>query len=144
METTEITEGTANVLGALARLGTALALIAMMACAARAPGPAPVDAGTARAAEDDFEPFDTPPSIEWQIEPVYPEYAKRNHVEGSVVIRVTLSAKGKVEETRVIESSNRMFDAPALEAVRQFRFKPARKDGQPVRSRVVVPIQFRL
>lgn len=111
-------------------------LIAGLACASSAPTPS--------LSTDEFEPFDTPPSIEKQVAPVYPEYAKQNQIEGTVMVRVVLSAKGKVEDTRVTESSNNMFDEPALMAVRQFRFAPARKDGEGVRSTVMVPVQFRL
>lgn len=114
-------------------------LVAGLACASSAPESPP-----ASLSADEFEPFDTPPSIEKQIEPVYPEYAKQNQIEGTVMVRVVLSAKGKVEDARVVESSDRMFEEPALTAVRQFRFKPARKDDEGVRSAVMVPVYFRL
>lgn len=114
-------------------------LVAGLACASSAP-----QQPSASLSADDFAPFDTPPSIEKQVEPVYPEYAKQNQIEGTVMVRVVLSAKGKVEDARVAESSNNMFDEPALTAVRQFRFSPARKDGEGVRSTVMVPVQFRL
>ena len=115
-------------------VAAAAALAAVLGCATSAP----------RDATEDFQPFDTPPSIEKQVEPEYPEYAKQNQIDGTVMVRVTLSAKGKIEDARVVESSNSMFDEPALTAVRQFRFKPAYNRGEPVRSTVMVPVHFRL
>ncbi|HEX5131469.1 MAG TPA: energy transducer TonB [Candidatus Krumholzibacteria bacterium] len=95
-------------------------------------------------AMEDFQPFDEPPTVDRMVEPDYPEYAKQNQIEGLVQLRVNVSAGGKVESARVMESTNPIFDEPALAAVRQWRFKPARKDGETVRSQVMVPVKFRL
>ena len=81
--------------------------------------------------------------LEKWVEPEYPEYARQNQIEGNVQVRVTVNVKGKVVDAFVLESTNRMFDEPALAAARQLRFKPARKDGVPVRAMVVVPVRFR-
>lgn len=117
------------------KVAAAAALAAALGCASVAPQDAPEDFQVA---------FDTAPVIEKQVEPEYPEYAKQNQIDGTVMVRVTLSAKGKIEDARVVESSNNMFDEPALTAVRQFRFKPAYNRGEPVRSTVMVPVHFRL
>jgi protein TonB len=93
---------------------------------------------------EDFQAFDTPPVIEKSFEPEYPEYAKQHQIEGRVLLKVTVGPRGNVEDARVAESTDRMFDAPALAAIRQFHFKPASKDGEPVRATVMVPVQFRL
>lgn len=112
-----------------------VALAAALGCASAVPSGVP----------DDFQPaFDTAPVIEKSFEPEYPEYAKQNNMEGTVMVRVTLSDRGKIEDARVVESSNNMFDEPALTAVRRFRFKPAYNRGEPVRSTVMVPVHFRL
>jgi TonB family protein len=116
-------------------VAAAVALAAALGCASAAPQDTP----------EDFQPaFDTAPVIEKAFEPDYPKYAKQNNMEGTVMVRVTLSDRGKIEDARVVESSNNVFDEPALTAVRQFRFKPAYNRGEPVRSTVMVPVHFRL
>ena len=56
-------------------------------------------------------------------------------------VRVTVSVKGKVVDAFVLESTNRMFDEPALAAARQLRFKPARKKAlSAVRAMVMIPM----
>jgi protein TonB len=128
-----------------------LAMIALLlapACASTADAPArepaPAAAGTPLIQPDEtFAEFDVPPIVDRMVEPDYPEYARRNQVEGRVVLQVTVTEKGKVADAQVVESSDRMFNEAALNAVRQWHFKPARKDGVKVRSRAVVPIVFR-
>jgi protein TonB len=122
--------------------GTALAALLLTSCASQEK-PAPPAADQSQALEE-FSAFDEPPVLDKFIEPIYPEYAKQNQIEGTVQLEVTVSASGGVDKARVIESSDRMFDEPALAAVREWRFKPARKDGKKVRATVMVPVQFRL
>ena len=59
-----------------------------------------------------------------------------------VAVKVTINEKGLVEEVSVAKSSRVEFEKPALEAVRNWKFKPASKDGVAVKSRVVIPIKF--
>ncbi len=117
------------------------------ACASTASDTAAVssDAVPAPALDVDaeFQPFDTPPTLEKYVEPEYPAYAKKHAIMGVVTLRIVVSAKGRVDDVRVLESSDHMFDAPAIEAAKRFRFKPARLNGEPVRSAVVVPVRFR-
>jgi TonB family protein len=116
----------------------AIAVLVGMACASN-----PQPAAAPPVAQSDAEAFDTAPVLETYVEPDYPEYAKRNHIEGTVTLELVVSAKGRVESVRVLESSDRMFDEPAVKAAREFRFKPALKGGEPVRSVVTVPVHFR-
>ena len=50
--------------------------------------------------------------------------------------------KGRVESPRVQQSSDSIFERAALAAVRQWRFEPGRRKGEPVRSRKRVTITF--
>jgi protein TonB len=92
---------------------------------------------------DDFPAFDTPPELVKTVEPEYPKYAKAHHIGGTVTLRVVVKTDGTVGEVTVVSSSDAMFHAAAIDAARQFRFKPARLNGKAVRSVVAVPIQFR-
>jgi len=119
-------------------------LLALVACSPGVQTDASAGAGDADASQEEFVPFDEPPVLDKWVTPYYPEYARDHQMEGLVKVRVTVKASGGVEDVKVMESSNRIFDEAALEAARQWRFKPARKDGKKVRAVVIVPVKFSL
>lgn len=97
--------------------------------------------------DDGTEPFyrfDEPPVLVAYEAPGYPEDAKRSGLEGSVMVKVLVGADGSIEETAVLESTDPVFEGPALAAAATCEFKPARLDGEPTKSRVAIPYQFRL
>ena len=91
---------------------------------------------------EDFEKPDNPPVPVRTPPPQYPAQLKRDGVSGMVVVNVVIDADGSVEEVEVRKSTNSEFDAPAVEAVKQWRFKPAKKDGNAIRSKVALPLKF--
>lgn len=56
---------------------------------------------------------------------------------------VIVDRKGKTEDVHVMKSGGKAFDAQAIKAVRQYRFRPATKDGKPVAVRMVIEVEFR-
>ncbi len=87
--------------------------------------------------------WDVPPRLVHSVQPDYPEIARRAGVEGTVVLHVTVGIDGTVEEARVVRSTTMgIFDEPACEAVRKWRYEPARVDGRPVRSTFRQTLQF--
>ena len=76
--------------------------------------------------------------------PIYPASARRRDQQGTVTVRVLIAADGSVERAEVAESSGfDSLDDAALDTVRsRWRFVPARHDGLPVESWVLVPIRF--
>lgn len=75
--------------------------------------------------------------------PVYPPELLAARIEGRVVLRVTVSAQGRVEQASVHRSSGReAFDQAALKSIRYWRFAPAFKNGVPVEYSVAVPVRF--
>ena len=78
--------------------------------------------------------------------PPYPLLARRLGKEGVVVLEVVVAPDGHAAEGRVFRSSGfAALDESALTTVRdRWRFIPARRGGEPVESRVTVPIRFRL
>ena len=76
--------------------------------------------------------------------PEYPEEATSGNIEGTVLVKVIVGADGTVENATVLKSSNTVFEAPALDAALQSKFKPAKLEGKPTKSQVAVPYQFRL
>lgn len=80
------------------------------------------------------------------IGPTYPEAARAAGAEGWVKVRYDISAAGLVENPAVVESDPAgLFDAAALAAVAQWRYRPAIVDGAPKRMRgVVSTLRFQL
>ncbi len=82
-------------------------------------------------------PVKTPP-------PDFPEVAKRDGISGVVAVSVVLDEKGLVATCTVSKSSNSIFDESAVAAVKKWKFKPAQKDGAPVKMKLTIPIRFDL
>ena len=77
--------------------------------------------------------------------PAYPLASKRRGEQGRVVLRVHVLADGSADQVQLRTSSgHERLDQAALEAVRQWRFVPARQGDQPVAAWVLVPIAFSL
>ena len=90
----------------------------------------------------DFEKPDTPPVPVRTPPPSYPADLKRDGVSGMVVVNVIVEVDGSVADVEVRKSTNSAFDEPAVEAVKNWRFKPAQKDGNAIRSKVALPLKF--
>lgn len=85
------------------------------------------------------------PSIATTRAPRYPIAALRGHHEGVVVVRVEVGADGRAEAATLAQSSGwPELDQAALEAVRQWQFRAARRDGQAVEGALDVPVRFRI
>lgn len=77
--------------------------------------------------------------------PEYPASAMRKNQTGHVLLRVLVDAGGKPKDVDVVEKSGtRALDRAAVDAVKQWRFTPAQKDGQPVAASVDIPFDFAL
>lgn len=78
-----------------------------------------------------------------QVPPKYPSEAARAGVTGTVVLIITVSDSGLVENILVERSSgNRLLDTAAIDAANEWTFAPAIEHGKPVRGRVRVPMDF--
>ena len=75
--------------------------------------------------------------------PVYPDLARRAHVEGKVVLECVIDTDGRVTDLRVV-SGHPMLAQAALEAVRGWVYIPTRLNGQPVRVILTVTVKFGL
>ncbi len=77
--------------------------------------------------------------------PEYPFLARQRHWQGVVWLRVDVSMEGMVEDLRVEQScGHTILDRAASRTVRQWRFTPARRAGQPTASQVRIPVRFQL
>ncbi|ACD84256.1 TonB family protein [Candidatus Methylacidiphilum infernorum] len=77
--------------------------------------------------------------------PIYPEEARRKGEQGVVYIWVKISPAGTVASLSIYRSSGFAdLDASAVDAVKRWRFHPAKSGNTPVESQAVVPVQFHL
>ena len=77
--------------------------------------------------------------------PRYPDAARRSGDQGTVTLRVQVARDGVATRVAVEKSSGSPhLDAAALEAVKAWRFSPARRGGDTIESWMLVPIVFRL
>jgi TonB family protein len=105
---------------------------------------APQGDGTLPAAD----PMPIPPEVAsaylvHRVEPQYPEEARRQHIQGPVVIETLVSKNGIVREAKVISGQSDLA-AAAVEAVRQWRFKPYLRNGRAVEFETRVTVNFTL
>lgn len=75
----------------------------------------------------------------------YPERAKQRNLEGSVLVSVQVSDKGKVSQIEILESSPPgVFDEAVKEASKSWTFTPGKYQGLPISTWVNIPIPFKL
>lgn len=67
-----------------------------------------------------------------KVMPDYPREAWTNRIEGTVTMEFDITKAGQVENIRLVESSNYLFNNSSRDALSRFRYIPARKDGKSV------------
>lgn len=85
--------------------------------------------------------LDQKPRVVHQPGPVL-DASARKKAPGTVHVLFVVDQQGRVENPVVQKSTDPVFERPALAAVRQWRFEPGKRNGQPVRFRMRVPITF--
>lgn len=87
-----------------------------------------------------------PPRLIHEVKPAYTEEAKAAKVHGVVLLEAVVLEDGTVDPVRVTRSLDKEhgLDDEAVKALRQWRFEPGRKDGEPVRVRVEIEMSFTL
>ncbi|MFL6259553.1 MAG: energy transducer TonB [Thermoanaerobaculia bacterium] len=74
--------------------------------------------------------------------PVYTELARRARVTGTVILEAIINEQGDVENVRVLKDQPMGLDQAAVDAVKNWKFKPATKDGKPVKVYYVLTVNF--
>lgn len=77
-------------------------------------------------------------------EPVYPQSGSLAKIEGIERLQLIVGIDGNPHDIRVIKSLSPEFDEKAIAAVKQWKFKPATKDGKPVAAYIMIEINFHL
>jgi len=85
----------------------------------------------------------TASSIVNRVNPQYPPQARAGHVQGEVFLHAIIDKEGKISELQVL-SGDDVLAKSALEAVRQWRYKPMLLDGEPAEVDTTITITFSL
>jgi protein TonB len=78
-----------------------------------------------------------------KVQPVYPAIAKTARIQGTVVIQATISKNGTIENAHVV-SGHPMLAQSALNAVREWRYRPYMLSGEPVEVETTINVNFTL
>jgi len=78
-----------------------------------------------------------------QVDPIYPDFARRARIQGPVVLMMTVDEQGRPIQVQVLEGHS-VFHEAAKQAARQWRFEPARMNGQPVSAAFRLTLKFSL
>jgi protein TonB len=92
----------------------------------------------------DLAALDQRPEARVRINPVYPFDMRRSGVRGEVHVGFIVDTQGNVVEPYIVRSSHSGFEQAAIDAVLKWRFRPGRKGGAAVNTRVVQPLAFNL
>jgi protein TonB len=79
----------------------------------------------------------------YKVVPAYPAVAQAIRASGTVVLQATISRTGAIENLRVVEGPAMLRQA-AVDAVKQWRYRPYMLNGQPVEVETTVDVQFTL
>lgn len=90
----------------------------------------------------DLKNLDQQPVPRFQSKPNYPFEMRRAGIEGEVVVGFIVDSRGTVREAYPMRSTHREFESAAVQAVSKWRFRPGKKGGRAVNTRMQVPIVF--
>lgn len=84
------------------------------------------------------------PRLLYKVEPEYSEEARKAKYQGTVMLAVEVWEDGLAHNIRVLRSLGLGLDEKAVEAVKQWKFSPGKKDGKPVKVAAQIQVSFRL
>jgi periplasmic protein TonB len=84
------------------------------------------------------------PVVLYQVEPEFSEEARKAKFSGKVTVFLWVGTDGKPSHVQVVQGIGMGLDEKAVEAVRQYRFRPAMKDGKPVQVDLYVDVNFQI
>ena len=84
------------------------------------------------------------PQLIYQVEPEFSEEARKAKVAGNVLVNLWVDTNGLPSHVRVIRGVGMGLDEKAVEAVRQYKFRPAMENGKPVLVELNVEVNFQI
>ncbi len=82
------------------------------------------------------------PELVRQVPPVYPEAARQAGASGAVRLGIVINKEGRVRDIRIMNSAGMGLDLAAMEAVKQWVYKPTILNGEPVEAVTTVEVNF--
>jgi len=77
-----------------------------------------------------------------KVDPKYPPTLIKEHVEGEVVLYAVIRSDGSVDSIQLVRGIDEQLDANAMDALSQWKFRPATKQGTPIELEAIVHIPF--
>ena len=84
------------------------------------------------------------PQVLFKVDPEYSEQARKAKYQGTVVLSLVVQRDGSVRDIRIVQPLGLGLDERAIDAVKQWRFRPGMKSGAPVDVAAVIEVTFRL
>ncbi|HYL74832.1 MAG TPA: TonB family protein [Bryobacteraceae bacterium] len=84
------------------------------------------------------------PQLIYKVEPEFSEDARKAKYSGIVLLSIVVDTNGRASGFRILQTPGLGLDQKAIEAVRQWRFKPGYQDGKPVVTGATVEVRFQL
>jgi TonB family protein len=106
-----------------------------------------------RPADQDIEPNNgvyrvggsvSPPKPLKMPEPRFTQFARKFQIQGNTALTLVVDENGEPQDISIAKPLGAGLDEAAVEAVKQWRFEPARKNGQPVKVRILVETNYHL
>ena len=85
---------------------------------------------------------DSEPRVLTEVKIRYPEQARLASIQGTVILFITINAKGDVVAAKIVSGPSPELNEAALAAIKRFRFKPAIKDGEAVSTEMKYAYAF--
>lgn len=92
----------------------------------------------------DINQLDQAPIPKFRSNPQYPFEMRRAGIEGTVIVEFIVDTKGNARNAFAVRSTQREFEQAAIQAVNKWKFRPGRKSGRAVATRIQIPIVFKL
>ena len=86
----------------------------------------------------------TGPATMKKVDPKYPQSLISERVEGEVVLYAIIRGDGSVDGIQLVHGIDEQLDDNAMQALSQWKFRPATKQGAPVELEAIVHIPFRV
>lgn len=107
------------------------------------PPPPPPGSGEEEEEILEFYMVEQKPELVHSVNPVYPEIARKAGLNGKVFLKFLVDKTGRVSNVTVLRGQE-IFRQAAIDAILQFKFKPAQQNDRPVSVWMTQPISFRL
>jgi protein TonB len=87
---------------------------------------------------------DEEPAVLHEVKIPYPEEARKADISGAVRLRIVVDIDGNVVDAKIVSGPGYGLNEAALQAIKKFRFKPAKKGGEAVSTTMVYSYNFEL